>query len=258
MTLRSMAEKLSRGKIFKRMFRVNSENHPIYITPDAQLKYLKVGPDKFDSDLIKIAEKFITADSVVWDIGANVGVFTFACASCLNSGTVISIEADPWLCSILKRTATLPFYKGKDIRIIPSAVSNNCGVSTFNIAARGRACNALDIVPGRSPMGGIREKIYVPTLTLDNLLENQPRPDFIKIDVEGAEAFVIEGAAKIISSARPIFYIEVDQNSYPLIHSSLGDSKYLFFNSDYTPIDHKHSDNVFCVPEEKLKLFRAS
>ena len=61
-------------------------------------------------------------------------------------------------------------------------------------------------------MGGIREKQYVPPLTLDTLLKSFAKPDFIKMDVEGSELFALNGGSKVISSIRPVFYIEVGQN----------------------------------------------
>jgi hypothetical protein len=49
----------------------------------------------------------------------------------------------------------------------------------------------------------------VPTLTLDVLLESFPRPQVLKIDVEGAEALVLAGAERLLSSARPVVFVEV-------------------------------------------------
>ena len=83
---------------------------PIFVSPDAQLKYLKPGIRAFDRDLIDISEKYLTSKSNVWDIGANVGIFTFAASSIANKGTIVSIEADVWLASILRKTACLKEY----------------------------------------------------------------------------------------------------------------------------------------------------
>jgi FkbM family methyltransferase len=41
-----------------------------------------------------------------------------------------------------------------------------------------------------------------------------PRPDFVKVDVEGAELLVLEGAHEMISQVRPVFYIEVGKENF--------------------------------------------
>jgi predicted RNA methylase len=115
--LRRCVEKLSRGKRFKRYIYVSAARIPIFVSPDAQLKYLKSGASSFDQDLISIAEAFIGDESVVWDIGANVGVFTYAAASLAKRGSVVAVEADIWLADLLGRTKRLSDYRNIDIRI---------------------------------------------------------------------------------------------------------------------------------------------
>jgi hypothetical protein len=46
-------------------------------------------------------------------------------------------------------------------------------------------------------------------MTLDSLLSHFPSPDVLKIDVEGAELRVLNGALKLLKSARPRIYCEV-------------------------------------------------
>ena len=55
---------------------------------------------------------------------------------------------------------------------------------------------------------------YVPKISLDDYrIENQiPRVDFIKIDVEGSEMNVLEGAKHLIETDNPTIVIESDTN----------------------------------------------
>ena len=54
----------------------------------------------------------------------------------------------------------------------------------------------------------------MPALSGDDLLATWRAPDFIKMDVEGAELSALAGCDKILSEVRPVFYIEVaDHNS---------------------------------------------
>ena len=208
--IRRLAERLARGRSFRRRLRVAGQLAPIWVSPDAQLKYLKPGGRGFDSDLIELAERRISRDAVVWDVGANVGSFSAAAAAIALDGAVFAIEADIWLAQLLRRTAAEPFYAGR-VKVVPCAVADAAGVASFTIASRGRASNALEASGGRSQMGGVRETVLVPTLALDDLLEALPAPSFVKIDVEGAELMVLEGATRLLREVRPALYVEVDE-----------------------------------------------
>ena len=208
--IRRLAELLARGRTFRRRLRVAGQLAPIWVSPDAQLKYLKPGARAFDTDLLELAEQRLGPDDVVWDVGANIGTFSVAAATVATSGEVIAIEADIWLAQLLRRTAAEPFFGGR-IKVVPCAASQGVGVARFVIAARGRASNALEASGGRSQMGGARETVLVPTLALDDLLDHLPLPTFVKIDVEGAELMVLHGASQLLREVRPRFYVEVDE-----------------------------------------------
>lgn len=251
--LRTIIERISRGKVLKRTISVSGQSTPLYVSPDVQLKYLKSGSGAFDQDLIQIAERFLAEDSTVWDIGANVGVFTFSSAAVASKGTIVAVEADIWLASVLRRSARLDEYIGSDIRVLPAAMSEADGTAKFIIASRGRASNALESAGGRSQMGGIREEQYVPTLRLDTLLSSMPNPDFIKIDVEGAEFMVLKGASRIVTEIRPVFYIEVGNNVSAEIMSLFRAQDYIAVSPDGQALDHRCAPNTFFIPKENRK-----
>ena len=232
---RKVLERLSRGRIVKRRISVGGRRGGILVTPDAQLKYLKLGSSAFDQDLIEIAEKYIGDDDTVWDIGANVGVFTFAAGLRSKTGTVLAVEPDNWLAQLLRRTAKFDDYAENNICVLSAAVSNENSVASFLIAERGRASNALSQAGGRSQMGGVRETLYVPTLTLDRLLERFQVPNFVKIDIEGAELMALESAVNLINDVRPKFYIEVGENVSSQIYTIFKAANY----SCIDPVTHK-------------------
>lgn len=88
-------------------------------------------------------------------------------------------------------------------------------------------------------MGGVRDYQYVPTLTLDTLLESLPQPHFVKIDVEGAEHLVINGASRLIDEVRPRpkFFIEIGRNYMDAILTRLTSSGYLALQADGQALD---------------------
>jgi FkbM family methyltransferase len=253
--IRRLVELLSRGLILKRCISVNNRLIPLYITPDAQLKYLKLGKNAFDSDLIKIAEKFLQKESNVWDIGGNVGIFTFAASEIACNGKILCVEADIWLASIIIRSKRLKHHRAKNISIIPGAISDKNSISKFLIAERGRASNSLAISKGRSQMGGIRDVLYVPTITLDCLFEKFGKPDFIKIDIEGAELMALSGASNILINARPIFYIEVGEEVSKEVFDIFNKNKYRAYDFDGHYVKSSLFANLFFIPEEKGFVF---
>lgn len=255
-TSRGILERLSRGRILKRHISSKFGRVPIYVSPDAQLKYLKIGQDAFDADLVRIADHFVNENHVVWDIGANIGIFSFTCAY-RSEATTVAIEADTWLCSVLRKTCALKSYKGRDIRIFPVAVANHNGIAEFIVASRGRASNALAAAGGRSQMGGIRERLHVPTLTLDTIAETQPRPDFIKIDVEGAELAVLEGATNLMSVHHPTIYIEIGQSVFQAIAKLVHNYGYAIFGPDGKPADRKDLANYFLIHKSSDHMLQA-
>jgi len=148
--LRTLAERLSRGKFLKRTLPSRFGHAPLYVSPDSQLKYLKFGDDAFDAELLKVIDEYISEESVVWDIGANVGVFSIGAATIAKKGSVLAVEADIWLAWLIGRSLLLKENDGLKIQVLPSAISDRNGIATFLIASRGRASNSLEVAGGRS------------------------------------------------------------------------------------------------------------
>lgn len=230
--LRSLIRSLTRGMVIKRRLPAQFANAPLFVAPDSQLKYLKPGVAAFDLNLLRIAQEFVRPDMAVWDVGANVGVFSIAAASLVKSGRVLAIEPDPWLAGLLRRSAALQENAARPIEVLQAAISDTDGVTRLRISAQGRASNQLDL-PGVSvsaTAGSVRNTELVATLTLDTLLQCERAPGLVKIDVEGAERLVLSGATRLLSQVRPILYMEVWPQSQPEITALLVKNGYALFD----------------------------
>lgn len=249
--IRRLLERAVRGRFLKRCIDVDGSDVKFFVSPDAQLKYLLPGKHAFDQDLIQIAVHFLAKQSTVWDVGANVGTFTFAAATVASEGTVVSIEPDVWLASILRKSARLRGNLKKDIRVLPLAIAANNGVATLAIAERGRAMNALEAVGGRAHMGGCREKQYVPCLTLDTVLRStSTAPSFVKIDIEGAEFEAMKGATQLINHVRPTFYVEVGAEHLDSVMGVFRGAGYHELRSHLGLRIERRMSNLFFFPVE--------
>jgi FkbM family methyltransferase len=255
--LRKLAERLSRGKAFKRRLPPQFGNTPIFVSPDAQLKYMKITNAAFDTELLNIACKYINEGDTVWDVGANIGVFSLAAASIVGpQGYVLAVEPDIWLANLIRRSINLPENQDLHIDVLSTAISDKTGIATFLIARRGRAANTLALTDRNSVvMGGIREKHLVTTVILDSLLDVSPPPNFIKIDVEGAEFYVLTGASQILSKIRPIIYCEVSPGNAMEIANIFKSAEYELFkvtsSGEKLPIEICDFNTLAC-PKEKI------
>lgn len=248
--LRTLVERLSRNRILKRRLPSTFGSTPIFVSPDSQLKYLKPGPQAFDLDLLRVAHAYIREQSIVWDIGANVGVFAFAAASIARKGSVLAVEPDIWLAQLIRKSAALAENLSLTVQVIPAAVSARNGIASLLIAKRGRASSCLESAGGRSQMGGVRDTVLVPTLTMDTLLDSGTAPTFVKIDVEGAEVQVLQSAKKLLSEVRPLLYIEVGEESATEATRLLQEAGYLLFDG-VKPIA-RCCFNTMAIPQEKI------
>ncbi|MCA9296314.1 MAG: FkbM family methyltransferase [Phycisphaerales bacterium] len=251
--LRSMAERFSRGRSFRRHLPADFNRTPFIVTPDAALSYLKPDEAAYDMDLLRFALEYVKPGHVVWDIGANIGVFTFAAAYLAGAnGSVLAVEADIWLATLLNRSRQLPANRDLHVDILPAAISDRAGLAKFHIAARGRASNALADVGGRSQMGGTRETQLVPTITIDGLLDDMPMPNVVKIDIEGAEVLALRSATRVLREGRPVLYCEVGEQQNADVTAILRDAGYTLYDGNAPTADRVELDrcaaNTLAVP----------
>lgn len=195
--IRSLLKQFSRGRVLKRHLPPEFGSHAFYVTPESALGYWRYDVSRVDSFLLSMARELVRPGMVVWDVGANVGLFSFAAAGL--GASVIAIEADAWLAHLMQRSAWL---NRLPVTAITAAASSAIGVSCLHLSENGRASNS---VKGEGPEQAV---VGIP---LDMLLDHFPAPALLKIDVEGAELAVLEGAARVLAH-HPVVFCEVTQN----------------------------------------------
>jgi FkbM family methyltransferase len=188
------------------------------------LRYLRPGSDAFDDILLRLAREFVNERSVVWDVGANVGAFSAAAAA--KGADVLAIEPDPFLYGLLDATQQHRGNAEMKLQPLCAAVSSAPGMARLAIAKRGRASNFLEDFGGRSQTGGTRRTRLVPVVTLDLLLKDMKWPTLLKIDVEGAELAVLEGAQIVLREARPVILVEIGQHTWRDVYILLARNRY--------------------------------
>lgn len=221
------------------------------------LKFLLKSASRWDPELLRIASLLVKSNDVVWDVGANVGLFSKAAAAHAGlGGRVIAMEADVDAVALLNRTCRYIDPDHAEILVLPVAVGREIGFVRFSIAMRARAANAIEGY-GSTQMGGVRETRTLPCVTLDSLLTHFPAPHVLKIDVEGAELDVLDGGRDVLTRIRPTIYCEVGEAHSEELSRLLRSYAYrLFDGSTFDASSFVDTDkamwNTVAIPEEKL------
>jgi len=237
--LRTVAERLSRGRSFRYHLPQIYGGCSLYLTPEAGLRYwIPSWGIKANETLLKSAAENIKPGSVVWDVGANMGLFSFAAAGLAGAnGRVYAFEPDAVMAGLMRRSARLN-PQAAPVEVIPCAVAQDLSLARFEIARRSRASNALEGFQ-LSEGGGVREVEAVITVPIDWLAERLPPPDVLKIDVEGAELAVFHGAQRMLKVKRPILIFEMTRWNWNEESCLLRDLGYTLYDSDLPPGDRR-------------------
>lgn len=226
--LRHLSEQFSHRYVARRHLPPPFKPIPFYVSSEGGLKYLRRSVAHVDRELLALVAEFVQRDSVVWDIGANVGLFSFAAAAASGpKGQVIAVEPDSWLVDLLRRSSALDGDRAPVV-VVPVAVSDQSGFATFHIASRSRATNYLDGY-GSPDSGGSRDRQVVPTIDIDSLGRHFPWPDILKIDVEGAELLALTGAKDALAH-RPVLICEVTKANSAEVTALLHAAGYRLFD----------------------------
>jgi FkbM family methyltransferase len=151
---------------------------------------------------------FLRPGSVVIDVGANLGEWTVPFARKVGpAGRVLAIEPAPR--SAVALESTLAANALRQAEIVRYAIGDHDGVAQFAVPVVTSA--RTDTGTARiGPACAGHDALQVPMRRLDSLAAERDltRLDLIKIDVEGHERQVLDGAAAILGRHRPALVIE--------------------------------------------------
>jgi len=212
MRVRSVLEQATHRIVIPRRMPPPFEDARIYVSTEGGLRYLVRKMADTDPVLLRLAAEFVRPGSTVWDIGANVGLFSFASAVAAGpAGRILAVEPDLVMAGLLRRSAAInPAHA--PVEVLSAAVSDQLSVARFHVARRNRATNQLDGFGSRKT-GDVRTTELILTVTLDWLAARFPAPDVIKIDVEEAELAVLTGGARVLQQSPTIICEVAGQNS---------------------------------------------
>jgi FkbM family methyltransferase len=181
-------------QVFRSWMRSESavvDGHLVHLDPRDSLNLSICGShEPFESRILK---RLVKPGTVVADIGANIGFYTLLFARAVGPhGTVHAFEPAPSNMAILERNVAANGYE--NVVLNRAAVTDVCGVVPLYLAGDNavdhRLCNPT----------GEREAVKVPAVRLDDYFsQKESSVDLVKMDVQGAEGFVIKTLEPLVA-----------------------------------------------------------
>ncbi len=190
-------------------WRSRSGDPDAVVTVDGRTR-LRVRPQQFSAvwtlydgvhewEELQFCLRFLRPGDHFVDVGANVGVFSALVGTRIADVRITAVEPFPPVRTDLESNLALNDL-ARTVSVVDAAVSDTSGEATFEVLGRD-VLNRL--APGGATTGNDgRSSITVPVTTLDELVGGDP-PALIKIDVEGSELKVMQGARQLLSAGDP-------------------------------------------------------
>lgn len=225
----------------------------------------------YETGTVEVLKKIICRDDVVFDIGANIGWYTVNIVRSAPDGVCHAFEPMPLTMQRLRSNCALN-------TVLDHVIFNQCAlgaeegeVTLYSFDTLGHGHNSLS-TQGRSDY----TSWTVPVTTLDAYVreKNVGRVDLVKMDVEGAEMGVLEGASRLFElESPPIWIIEMNRETaagfghspHDLLDFIGSRGSYTYFRvvrgwEKVMPMkdsrDYQHGDNAICVPASRMGHWR--
>jgi FkbM family methyltransferase len=187
---------------------------------------------------------------VVWDVGANIGYYSWYVRQPAAVERVVMIEPDPTNYALIKRT--IERNGCHECTALNMALADGVGEREFLTDPHSGACGSLLEVSETGNEWSLQhtyalnETITCHTATVDSLIaEGTPVPGLMKIDVEGGEELLLAGAANCLAMCRPVLIVET---ANPAVMERLRAAGYQGYRID------KASNFLFIPAREEVDL----
>jgi FkbM family methyltransferase len=170
-------------------------------------------PEDYEPAVFNLLKQTIKPGSVILDVGANVGVLAIFMARWASpGGRVYAFEPSPTPRKVLIEHLRLNGVSS-GVTVCPLALGDIEGEATFYAVG----------ISGKSALSGVNlgreaERFRVPVTTIDAFCRSQNiKPSLIKIDVEGFEFSVLNGARDTLKEFRPSVLVELHPMNWPAL-----------------------------------------
>jgi len=169
---------------------------------------------RYEPDVVREITSTPDPIKVAYDIGAHIGFMSLVLMKRVGTkGKVFAFEPVPENLASIEQLISLNRIDGL-IQVVPLAVGDNNGNQNMVLWQSPFMYLLEDALDEQK--AGFCARIEIETCTLDEFVfeRRNPPPDFMKIDVEGAETKVLRGAAKTVKTYSPRMVIEIHGPRY--------------------------------------------
>ncbi|KTG10481.1 SAM-dependent methyltransferase [Haloprofundus marisrubri] len=163
-------------------------------------------------------------DGVVYDVGANTGVYSLAVAAAEPTAQVVAFEPNPLVAAQLRTNVACNGFESR-IDVREAGVGAETGTQRFHLSSYDEL-GSFDARNAGAWEASVRDEVDVEIVAIDDIVDGTSTgsrkpsasddvvaagtspPDHLKIDVEGYGLEVLRGARETLASARPTVYFE--------------------------------------------------
>jgi FkbM family methyltransferase len=174
--------------------------HALQLVPEGAIASGIWSGASFEPAELSLISRLLAPDSVFFDVGANAGVFSLLASRVAPSARIFAFEPAAKTFGLLSRN--LQLNSARNVTPLRLALGNYSGDAALHLNVPGQdGLNTLGVPshPDSEPAG----QETVPITTLDAFLRSASlaRVDLMKVDAEGAELLIFQGAKNLL--ARP-------------------------------------------------------
>ncbi len=215
------------------------------------LAFAAIGSQEPGSEaLALVCTDFLKLESF-WDVGANIGYYTWLLKSASPELRAVLFEASPANAEFVRTTLKRNELPG--VELIAAGASDCQGNGYLRVDSLAGATSTLDdsaeLTFEEQHFGVPSGKTPISLVTIDNERSRRARVDLLKIDVEGHEAAVLRGAQRTIASDQPILFVECFHPQHACFEY-LERQGYVFVDSDRLTAEvNSRTTNYFGFPQ---------
>jgi FkbM family methyltransferase len=236
-----------------RLFRIKGLNYN-YLNVIIKLNFEKdvdrrIYLHGFENETINHFLKCLKKGDIVVDIGANIGIYSLLASKKIGEdGEVFAFEPAPIASAAFKNN--IERNNLKNIKLFNKGVAEFTGEAILNICADD-AYNTL----GSAPMKEITSQHKIELVSLDDFFEYRKvnRINVIKIDTEGAEFLIFQGAKKTLEKFKPILFFEYNPHVTEGFNNTTEDALILLKSIGYIFFEFQKGHLIEIVDIKKIR-----
>lgn len=218
-----------------------------------------IGNRIWEPSVTRHLNRTISPDMNFIDVGANIGYFSCLAASKIDrqKAKVIAFEPNPLASKLLHRNVSINWSLA-DIEVHEKACASSKGLAELYVPDHHMAHASLFDMSNTNDPTYTSDRIETVTISkcrLDDVIEEKGRVGTIKIDVEGGEYGVLDGAREIIAASNSCQIImEWSQSQLHLADHGRQDLLDFFDDNNLQVREIGKSDDPMLTPDELTKI----